>query len=157
MMLLNGKIEPYVGVGDFKLYMTIEDAKAIIRKSKVKFSTELWSNKGCTSDLPWTIIRVENSIHMFFAKNKLFKIYVENDFVGKLDNGICISMPMEKVLEIDSTLEFDDWEEDYQSKNGYWIEDNLDDKTVATISIFIPEILDDDVFDTYEWAEKEKK
>ena len=79
---------------------------------------------------------------------------MENDFVGKLDNGICIKMPMEKVLEIDPTLEFDDWEEDYQSKNGYWIEDNLDDKTVLTISIFIPEILDDDVFDSYAWVEK---
>jgi hypothetical protein len=35
---------------------------------------------------------------------------------------------------------------------GYWIEDNLDDKTVLTISIFIPELLDEDVFDSYEWV-----
>ena len=155
-MLLNSKIEPYVGVGDIKLYMTVEEVKAIIKHSKLRFSMEVWNNKGCTPDDPWTIIRVENSLHMFFVRNRLFKIYMEKDFSGKLDNGICINMPMEKVLEIDPTLEFDDWEEDYQSKNGYWIENNLDDKTVLTISIFIPEILDDDVFDSYEWTNRKK-
>lgn len=154
IMLLNSKIEPFIGVGDFKLYMTVEEAKAIIRKLKAKFSTELWSNKGCSPNVPWLIIRVENSINLFFAKNRLFKIYVENDFVGKMDNGICINMPMEKVFEKDPTLEFDDWNEVYQSKNGYWIEDNLDDKTVLTISVFIPEILDDEIFDSYDWVDK---
>lgn len=152
-MLLDNKIEPFVGVGNFKLYMTVEDAKAIIRKDKIKFFTEVWDNKGCTPEVAWTIIRVENSIHLFFAKNKLFKIYLENGFKGKLANGIRIGMPMQEVLEIDNTLEFDDWNEIYKSKNGYWIEDNLDDKSVLTISVFIPELLDEDIFDTYKWAE----
>ena len=151
-MLLNEKIVPFIGVGDFKLYMTIEEAKSIIKKENAKFSMEIWDNKGCVPEVSWIIIRVENGINMFFAKNKLFKIYMENDFVGKLDNGICINMPMEKVLKIDPTLEFDDWNEIYQSKKGYWIEDNLENKTVLTISIFIPEVLDDDAFDSYEWA-----
>ena len=46
----------------------------------------------------------------------------------------------------------------YEAYNGLEginiLEDNLDDKTVLTISIFIPELLDDDVFDSYEWVEK---
>ena len=151
-MLLNSKIEPFIGVGDFKLYMTVEEAKSIVKKDKCNFTMEVWSNQGCSPEIPWTVIRVENSIHLFFAKNKLFKIYLENDFVGKLNNGICITMPLAKAIEIDPTLSFDDWNEIYQSKNGYWIEDDLDDKTVLSISIFIPEILDDNVFDSYEWA-----
>lgn len=153
-MLLKSKIEPFVGVGNFKLYMTIQEAKNIIKEEKYNFSTEVWSNKGCVPSVPWTIIRVENSVHMFFAKDKLFKIYVENDFEGALDNGIHIRMPMEKVLEIDSTIEFDDWNEIYQSKNGYWIEDNLEDSTVLTISVFIRELLDDNIFDSYEWTKR---
>jgi hypothetical protein len=150
-MLLNEKIEPFVGVGDFKLYMSIEEAKAIIKKENHKYTIEVWENKGCTPEIPWTILRVEKSINLFFANNKLFKIYLENDFIGKLDNGICIGLPMKKVLEIDSSLEYDDWNEDFQSKNGYWIEDDLDNETVATITVFIPEILDDDVFFQYNW------
>lgn len=34
---------------------------------------------------------------------------------------------------------------------GYWLEDNINDNSVISISIFIKEAIDDDLFDKYEW------
>ena len=97
------------------------------------------------------MIHIDGSITLSFAKNKLWRIFVEEKFEGSLPNGIKIGTPMNEVLKIDPSLKFDDWNEDYQSDNGYWIEDNLDNNTVLSITIFIKEVLDDDVFYRYEW------
>ena len=35
---------------------------------------------------------------------------------------------------------------------GYWLEDNINDNSVMSISIFIKEAIDDDLFDKYEWG-----
>lgn len=60
-------------------------------------------------------------------------------------------MPLEEAMEIDQDLEWNDWDEDFQSPDGYWLEDELDNNTVISISIFIKEALDDDLFDNYKW------
>ena len=60
-------------------------------------------------------------------------------------------MPIEEAMEIDPKLEWNDWDEDFQSPDGYWLEDELDNNTVISISIFIKEALDDDLFDNYKW------
>ena len=49
----------------------------------------------------------------------------------------------------DATLKYDDWEEDWQSIDGYWIEDDPSDDTVMTITVFIKELLDDELFEQY--------
>ena len=38
-----------------------------------------------------------------------------------------------------------------ESDNGYWLEDDLTNNTVLSISVFIKEVLDEDVFYRYEW------
>ncbi len=58
---------------------------------------------------------------------------------------------MGEALKIDPALRFDDWEEVYKSPSGYWLEDNLDTKTVLSITIFIPEAQEDNLFDSYQW------
>ena len=50
-----------------------------------------------------------------------------------------------------SEVEYDDWEEVYTSKNCYDIEDNLDNNTIMSISVFIKEMLDEEIFYKYEW------
>ena len=58
---------------------------------------------------------------------------------------------MDEAIKIDPSLRYGDWNEDYQSERGYWLEDNLDDGTVLSMTIFIKEVMDDAVFFKYEW------
>ena len=67
-----------------------------------------------------------------------------------MPNGLKIGMPIEEASKIDTELKFDDWEEDWQSPLGYWIQDEATSK-IVTITIFVEEVLDNDFFYTYEW------
>lgn len=149
--MTSNTIIPFVGYGDFKLYQSLSDTKRIIKECGLKYRTEIWPNNDFTNPVPWTIIRIEEQISLFFANDKLFKIYVENGCTAKLPNGISLGMPLEEAMEIDQDLEWNDWDEDFQSPDGYWLEDELDNNTVISISIFIKEALDDDLFDNYKW------
>ena len=151
MNLLQEKLVPFEGLGDIKLLSSFDEVKNYLKNNKIKFTVEFQSNKGCNPEVPWTMIHIDGSITLSFAKNKLWQIFVEEKFEGSLPNGIKIGTPMNEVLKIDPSLKFDDWNEDYQSDNGYWIEDNLDNNTALSITIFIKEVLDDDVFYRYEW------
>ena len=78
-------------------------------------------------------------------------MYVEHPYEGELPNGIRVGMNIDDAIKIDNQLSFDDWEEEWISPNGYWIEDSIDNNTVLNISVFIPELLDDELFDKYNW------
>lgn len=142
---------PFVGYGEFKLYQTLLDAKTIIKANDLKYTTEVWSNSDLTNPMPWTIIRIEKQINLYFANGKLFKIHVENSCPASLPNGICLGMSMKTAMTVDPRLEWDDWEEDFQSPMGYWLEDELNNGTVMSISIFIKEALDEELFEKYNW------
>ena len=151
MKILQEKLTPFAGLGEIKLMSSLDDIKKILKDNNVNFTIEYQSNKGCNPEVPWTMLHIENSITLSFAKNKLWEIYCEGDFSGELINGIKIGMPLDEALKIDPSLKFDDWNEEFESSEGYWIEDNLDDNTVMSITIFIKEVLDDDIFFRYEW------
>lgn len=145
------KIIPFIGTNEFKLKSNYNEVRKYLKENKISHQIELWTNKGCTPEVPWNIIRVGKNISLFFAKDKMFKIYIEDEYDGELPNEIKIGMPMKQACEIDKSLEYDDWNEDWNSKEGYWIEEELTNNTVATISIFIPELENDEEFDKYEW------
>lgn len=151
MNMVSYNIIPFKGYGEFLLYQTIEDTKKVIKNNGMKFTTEVWKNNECTNPVPWTIITVDGCVHLFFAQNKLFKIYLCNGCDGILPNGIAIGMNFNEALKLDPEIEYDDWEEDYQSPKGYWLENDLDFGTVMSISIFIKEALDEDLFESYNW------
>lgn len=152
MEISSFNIVPYVGVGVFKLLSTFESIVEMLDSEQIKYEIETWPNEDCTPPVAWTIIHVEDMINLFFAKGRMFKIYIDGEqFCGELPNRIKIGMPIEKAKFIDSTLKYDDWNEDWSSKNGYWIEDNIDSDTVMSITVFIKEILDDKTFEKYEW------
>ncbi len=153
-MNFNQNIIPFDCVGDFKLYQSFEKTKAIFKGQGINYNIETQSNQGCNPPVSWKIITVKDTISLVFAKEKLFEIYLEGNFNGSLPNGIHIGMSMEEAKQIDKTLTFDEWEENYVSQNGYWIEDNLDDDTIMSITIFIKELLDDDTFFSYKWCDK---
>lgn len=144
-------INPFIGVGQFTLLSSEREVKDILNQIDISFSEELWDNSECTVKVPWKIIRADNSMSFFFAKDKLFKIYMEEGFNGSLQNGIAIGTSMDEAKRIDSSLKFDEWNEDWSSEHGYWLEDSLDTNQVISITIFIQELLDDDLFEKYEW------
>lgn len=151
MKLLEQNAYPFVGLDEIKLLSSLDSVKDYLKKKGVKFTVEYQSNKGCEPEVPWTILHVDNSISLMFAKDKLWQIYLEEKYVGSLQNGIRIGMPLDEALKIDPSLKFNDWDEDFESLEGYRIEDNLDNNTVLSISIFIKEALDDEIFFRYEW------
>lgn len=148
----NEAIMPYEGIERIKLYQKIDEVKSVLQTDGLPYREEVWSAESETVPNPWTVLIVDNFISFFFAKNdKLFKMVFWEGYHGALPNGISLGMPIEKAELLDPSLSFDDWNEVYQSDNGYWLEDDIDTKTVMSISIFIKELLDDDNFDYCDW------
>ena len=145
---------PFVGVGKVKLLSKLDDVRAYLKSNKIPHQMEVWPNKGCTPEVPWTILRVEGCLSLFFAKGLLWKIEAKRGYEGSLPNGIRIGMKMDEAERIDETLEYDDWNEGWDSKLGYWLVDSVETKEVEVLCVFIKELLDEDLFDTYAWAEQ---
>ena len=82
----------------------------------------------------------------------MFKIYFENDFSERLENGISLGMNIKDAKLLDDSIEYDDWEEIYTSDLGYWLEDDVESGEIISITIFIKELENDDVFFRYEWC-----
>ena len=150
--MLNWDIIPFKGVGKFKLYSSVEDVKKILDDEKFSYSEEIQRHETWTIPEPWILISIKDTINFWFAKNKLFEIWVEKKFNGKLRDGRHVGMSMKEACKIDSELKFDDWEENWESSDGYWIEDEMDTKQVIKIAVFIKEVLDYDLFEKYEWC-----
>ena len=144
-------VKHFEGYDNFVLKQSFQDTIGILKANNIQYKLDHWSNKGCTPEVPWDIIRT-NGISFFFAKDKMFKIYFEEGFTDSLFNGIRIGMSMEEALSIDPSLSYDEWEENYSSEKGYWLEDNLENNTVMSITVFIKELEDDDTFFSYNWC-----
>lgn len=148
------EIVPNVGIWNIKIGMKFNDVIKILKDNKIIYSTGIDPNKGCTPEVAWVTIFIKKYMNLRFAKDILWQINFEEEFKGRLVNGISIGTKIDDALKIDKLLEFDDWNEIYHSKVGYWLIDSLDTKKIIKISIGIPEILDDDKFDSYEWVKR---
>lgn len=155
MIDYNEKIIPYTGIGDLKLGMNLMEAKKLLKAYDVKYDQWTDANKGFEPEIPWTFIRVENSIVLTFVKNVLFEIECQGKYKGALPNGICIGMNMQEAEGIDPSLKYNDDDEDFISSNGYWLGDEIESGCVVYITIFLPEVeLDEKEFWKYEWLDK---
>ena len=148
----NKSIIPFLGTDDVNLNQTYSEVKDYLKNENISFNVEIWENKGCTPEVPWKIIRVKELLSIFFVNDKMFKICFEEKYTGKLSNGIGIGTSIEEAKRIDSTIEYDEFEEYYSSEKGYWLEDELDSNTVTSITVFIKEALDDEEFYSYDWS-----
>lgn len=143
---------PYKGFDDINFKMSFDEVKDYLRNNNIKFNTENWPNKGCDPEVAWDIIRVGKNISIYFAKNRMFKIYFENDFSGTLENGISLGMNIKDAELLDSSILYDDWEEIYTSELGYWLEDDVESGEIISITIFIKELENEDLFFKYDWC-----
>ena len=130
-------IVPFIGTDMITLDMTYDQVRNILKESKIRFNVDLRPNKGCTPEIPWKIIRTENSISAFFANDKIFKINYGPSSKGILNNGIKVGMTIEEATKIDTSLEYNDLEEYYESSNGYWLFTTLGTDIISDITIFI--------------------
>lgn len=146
------KIVPFVGYDEYNFSMTLKAVREKLKKKQIAFKQEHWDNKGSTPEVAWDIIRLDTGLSMFFAKNRMFKMYFEGSGTWELENGISTGMLLTKAKEIDDSIKFNEDEEDFESKNGYWIEEDVKSGLIASIAIFIPACLDDDFFYSYKWT-----
>ena len=151
--MVNGEsLIPFRGTDSFVFYQNIESAREILDSAKVGYTEELWESPSETVPNPWKVLVVEGIISLFFAKNdKLFKIVVWDNYEGCLPNGVRIGMSIDDAKKLDPTLSYSEWNEDYESELGYWLEDDVETKTVMSISIFIKEVLEENTFDYCNW------
>ena len=121
------------------------------------YEEEIWDKTG--DYYPWTVLVIckEGSpkeyyaVELFFAKNRLFKICLCEDFEGTLPNGIHTGMNFNVALKIDPKLQQDeDWDEIYISPDGYTVKYSNRNLDVIIITIFIPAFERDDFFE-YNW------
>ena len=151
-MYTTDAIIPYEGTDSIELYQNISVMRRFLANAGIKYREEVWSSSYETIPNPWTVLIIDDVMSLFFAKNsKLFKIVLWKDYQGSLPNGIHTRMKLSEAQQIDPDLVFDDWNEDYESPLGYWIEDDIDTGEVDSISIFIRELLDEDNFDYCNW------
>ncbi len=151
--IIEETIKPYNGVGCIKLGMTLPQIRAMLKENKTPFNQTVNPNKGCTPEVPWTFIKIFDSITMCFAKDILFSIVVEGKYKGKTAHGLYIGMKMSEAEQLDPTIEYNDEDEDFISKEGYWINDEIESGLICAITIFLPELDSEDFF-KYEWVDK---
>ena len=142
-------IIPFDGLDFIKLYSDINVVKKQLNEAGIEFAEEIWDNSRFKHKDNWHIITIDDSIKLFFSEgnNKLWKIYIYGNYDAQLPNGIKLGMNIDEALNIDKTLKDNDWEECYETENGYWIEDSLVTKSVASIVVFVREVDDEDFFE----------
>ena len=151
-MKFNETIIPYEGTESIRLYQNLDSVKQLFKAESIQYREEIWQSESETVPNPWNVLVLDGIMTLFFAKNrKLFKIVFWEGYYGKLQNGINVGMKIDEAQKIDPMLLFDEWNEDYESPSGYWVEDSTDDSNIISISVFIKEVLDEEKFDYCNW------
>lgn len=100
----------------------------------------------------WTKYIVDDTIELYFSnKNrKLFKINTLIGYKGRLLDKIYVGMSKDELLASEDSLIYNDFEEVYESAKGFFVETDLVEEIVIYITIYIPE-MDQEDFDDLEW------
>ena len=147
---------PKVGIKDIRLGMKFNDVIAIIERDKIPYDIEIEFETDSVTKTSWTYINIKNYMAFVFAKNILWKIEADEEYKGKLPNGIRIGTNIKDALKIDDTLEFEDWDEVYISQsNEYLVEDECEFSKIFYFAIGIKEMfIEPDCFCDYKWVKK---
>lgn len=143
MIDLDAPIIPWEGIGNIKLYSTLDELREFVDDVDTK-KFEYYKN----------LVRYEvpGEIYLFFnlINRKLFKITALEDYRGALSEKIKIGMHITEVLKIEPSFQYDDFEEVYCSPQGVYIETDAENNTVSWISVFVKE-LEQDGFEKGTW------
>lgn len=147
----NEIVIPFVGVGKIKLGMNYNDAIKVLKDNNIIYSMGIDPNKGCKPEISWKKVYVKDYMTLWFAADILWQISFDGEYKGSLNNGIKIGITIDDAQIIDKDLVYDDWNEVWVSNKGYKLVDNVESRIII-FSIFIKEVLDDDVFYSYQWV-----
>jgi hypothetical protein len=140
---LDAPIFPWEGIGNIKLYSTIDDLREFVEAEDTR-KFEYYKN----------LVRYEvpGKVYLFFnlINRKLFKITALEKYRGTLFEKIKMGMHIAEVLEIEPSFQYDDFEEVYCSPKGIYIETDAENNTVRWVSVFVKE-LEQDGFEEGNW------
>ena len=82
MIDLTTPIIPYECTGIFKLNSYYDEVKAFLKENNISYEEEIWKKTG--NFCSWTVIVIckkgSPAVELFFAKNRLFKICLCENF-----------------------------------------------------------------------------
>lgn len=137
-------IVPWEGLGGIKLRTHVKELYNIIT------GDPRYDLEGIGACMFQYTINGCMSLWFNVFNGKLLKIIAFDGYEGKLWDKIYVGMPMEEALQIDSSFEYDEFEEVYVSPKGIYIETDPETEKIITISVFIKGV-DDPDFDKGDW------
>ncbi|WOO38217.1 hypothetical protein R2R35_06865 [Anaerocolumna sp. AGMB13020] len=143
MINLDAPIIPWIGMGGIKLYSHISELKSLLESEKVEYFLY---------DKFLVRYEIKGKIYLFFnlINGKLFKITTLKEYRGLLFDEIYVGQKTEDMLNVDTSFEYDEFEEVYVSDKGVFIETEPETETVKWISVYIKE-LETEAFDRALW------
>lgn len=143
MINLEAPIIPWIGMGGIKLYSHISELKSLLESEKVECFLY---------DKFLVRYEIKGKIYMFFnlINGKLFKITTLEEYKGLLFDEIYVGQKTEEMLRVDTSFEYDEFEEVYVSDKGVFVEMEPETDTVKWISVYIKE-LETEEFDRALW------
>ncbi|SHN02772.1 hypothetical protein SAMN02746066_04478 [Anaerosporobacter mobilis DSM 15930] len=143
MINLEAPIIPWIGMGGIKLYSHISELKSLLESEKVECFLY---------DKFLVRYEIKGKIYMFFnlINGKLFKITTLEEYKGLLFDEIYVGQKTEEMLRVDTSFEYDEFEEVYVSDKGVFVETEPETDTVKWISVYIKE-LETEEFDRALW------
>lgn len=143
MINLEAPIIPWIGMGGIKLYSHISELKSLLEREKVECFLY---------DKFLVRYEIKGKIYLFFnlINGKLFKITTLEEYKGLLFDEIYVGQKTEDMLRVDTSFEYDEFEEIYVSDKGVFVETEPETDTVKWISIYIKE-LETEEFDRALW------
>jgi hypothetical protein len=143
MINLEAPIIPWIGMGGIKLYSHISELKSLLESEKVECFLY---------DKFLVRYEIKGKIYLFFnlINGKLFKITTLEEYKGLLFDEIYVGQKTEDMLRVDTSFEYDEFEEIYVSDKGVFVETEPETDTVKWISIYIKE-LETEEFDRALW------
>ena len=140
---ITAPIIPFKGFGEIKLYSTRDELSDLLSLNNVE---------AMVINENWIRYDIQNSVELFFhlGNNKLFRIITLDNYKGRLFEKIGVGTTEQKMLEIEPSFVYNEFEEVWESDKGVFIEMDAETNRVRWISVYIPE-LDLENFEECNW------
>ena len=130
---ITAPIIPFKGFGEIKLYSTRDELSDLLSLNNVE---------AMVINENWIRYDIQNSVELFFhlGNNKLFRIITLDNYKGRLFEKIGVGTTEQKMLEIEPSFVYNEFEEVWESDKGVFIEMDAETNRVRWISVYIPEL-----------------
>ncbi len=140
---VNAPILPWKGLGNIPLYTHIKELSDWLEQERA--STFIYGRF-------FVRYEIKAGLYLYFnlLNGKLFKLAAISGYKGRLFDQIYIGQPIDEVLRLEPSFEYEDFEEVFVSPKGVFLETDPCTHTVDCISVFVKE-LETDAFERGDW------